>query len=339
VGKLPKGDLKRLLRCIKKDPKVVVAPQLGFDSGVHQIDGDRYLVVSTDPCIGVPDDWFGWLLINYVASDIALFGAKMEYCTINLLGPPTTDAEVFQRVMEQACNAANELDVAIVTGHTGTYNGLATLVGVCTGYGHVDKKMLKTPADAHPEDCVMCIKPVGLETAVNFALAHRALAEKLFGVEKARELVKLVTLQSCVKEAMLLAETEGVNAMHDATEGGVTAALNEMAEAAGVGFKVEWKKLPIPKEVQILRDQYRLSDMQVLSISSTGTILAAVSPEAKDEVEKILRQNSVEANVIGFFTKDLRRLLVKNGKEKPFPKEADDPYTRLLSQKPESIRF
>ncbi len=333
MGKLTTEDLKKLLGCIRKDSRVVVSPQLGFDAGVHLIDGDKYLVVSTDPCIGVPEEWFGWLLIHYVASDIALFGAKMEFCTINLLGSPTTEAAVFQKIMEQACDAANELGITIVTGHTATYDGLSTLVGVCTGYGHVDKDRLITPAGAQPGDYVVCIKPVGLETAVNFALTHGALAEKLFGVKRTRELTKLVTLQSCVKEALLLAEIEGVHAMHDATEGGLTAALNEIAEASNVGFNVDWKEILFPEEVYKLREDYHLSDAQVLSMSSTGTILAAVSPEVRDKVEAVLRQNGVDVRLLGFFTKDLRRILVKNGEETTFPREADDPYARFLSAK------
>lgn len=332
MGKLPNKDLKRLLGCIKKDPRVVVPPQLGFDSGVHRLEGDRYLVVSTDPCIGVPEELFGWLLINYVASDIAVFGAKMEYCTVNLLGPISSGAEVFHRVMEQACGAANELGVAVVTGHTGKYHGLSAVVGVCTGYGHVDKDRLRTPAGAQPKDWVLCVKPVGLETVVNLGLVHTALAEKLFGVKKTRELVKLVTLQSCVKEATVLAANMGVHAMHDATEGGVVATLNELAEASGVGFKVEWEKLLFPEEVQTLRDVYGLSDTQVLSLSSTGTILAAVSPESGDEVVEALHRNGVDVRVIGCFTEDMCRVLVKDGKEKRFPIEADDPYTRLVSK-------
>jgi len=331
MGKLPTHDLKKLLGCIRKDPRVIVSPQPGFDSGVHLINGDRYLVVSTDPCIGVSEEWFGWLLVHYVASDIALFGAKMEFCTINLLGSPTTKAAVFQKIMEQACKAANELDAAVVTGHTGTYDSLSTIVGVCTGYGHVDKDKLLTPSGAKPGDHVVCIKPIGLETAVNLALTHGKLAEKLFGVQRTKELTKLVTLQSCLKEALLLAETEGVHALHDTTEGGLTAALNEMAEASSVGFKVEWENILIAKEVHILRDVYRLSDAQVLSLSSTGTILAAVSSEARDEVEAVLRQNGVDVRFLGFFTKDLHRILVKNGEATLFPKEADDPYARFLS--------
>ncbi len=283
--------------------------------------------------IGVPEEWFGWLLIHYVASDIALFGAKTEFCTINLLGSPATEAAVFQKIMEQTCNAANELGITIVTGHTGTYDGLSALVGVCTGYGHVDKDRQITPADVQQGDYVACIKPVGLETAVNFALTHGALAEKLFGVQRTRELSRLVTLQSCVKEALLLAETKGVHAMHDATEGGLTATLNDMAEASNFGFKVEWKQLLFPKEAHTLRDVYDLSDAQVLSMSSTGTILAAVSPEARDKVENVLHQNGVDVRFLGSFTKDLRRVLVKNGEETSFPREADDPYARFLSVK------
>jgi hydrogenase maturation factor len=333
LGKLPAGDLKRLLGYIREDSRVVVFPKLGFDAGVHLIDGDRYLVVSTDPCIGVPEEWFGWFLINYVASDVALFGAKTEFCTINLLGSTSTEPEVFHNVMRQACDAADELGTIVVTGHTGTYDGLSSLVGVCTGYGHIDKDRLITPADAQPGDHVLCIKPVGLETVVNFALTRKALAEKLFGAKETRELTKLVKLQSCVKDALLLADIKGVHALHDATEGGLTAAFNEMAEASEVGFEVRWENLLIPEEVHKLREAYRLSDAQLLSMSSTGTILAAVSPEARDNVEAVLRQNCVDVRFLGSFNKEPSRVLVKNGKKTVFPREACDPYTRFLSAK------
>ena len=85
MGKLPPEELKKLLNCIKKDSRVVIPPTIGYDSGVHMFDG-KYMVVATDPCTGVPEEWFGWLLINYAASDVALSGAKPEFCTINLLG-------------------------------------------------------------------------------------------------------------------------------------------------------------------------------------------------------------------------------------------------------------
>jgi len=100
MGKLDTEELKKLLSCIKKDNRVIVPPSPGFDSGVHILN-DKCLVVSTDPCIGVPEKWFGWLLIHYAASDVALFGAKPEYCTLNLLGPPQTKPETFYEIMKR----------------------------------------------------------------------------------------------------------------------------------------------------------------------------------------------------------------------------------------------
>lgn len=329
MGKLTTENLKKLLSYIRKDSRVVVPPLPGFDSGVHLID-DKFLVVSTDPCIGVPEDQFGWFLIHYVASDIALFGARLEFCTINLLGPPSTDPEVFYEVMKQASETADELGVAVVTGHTGTYNGLSTLIGVCTGYGTVDKDKLITPGDAKPRDRILCTKPIGLELTINLALTRQRQAEGLFGVQRTRQLADLVNGQSCVREALALAQIDGVHAMHDATEGGLTVALNEMAEASKVGFKVEWERIQFPEEAQKLQRLFMLSDEQVLSMSSTGTILVAVHPEAKRRVEEVLRHNDISAFDIGFFTENLEHILVKNSREHPFPRKANDPYEKIL---------
>lgn len=332
MGKLTTEDLKKLLKCIGKDSRVIVPPMPGFDSGVHFING-KYLVISTDPCIGVPQKWFGWLLIHYAASDVAVFGAKPEFCTINLLGPPSTKPENFYEVMDQACKAADKLKMAVVTGHTGTYEDLSTLVGVCTAYGTIDKEKLITPGGAKPGDYILCTKEIGLEVAVNFALARTPLAEKLFGTARTKKLSELVYMQSCVKEALLLSEIEGVHAMHDATEGGLTAALNEVAEASRVGFKIEFEKIPINEEAQILGKCFNLPSEHVLSMSSTGTILAAVNPDAKDKVERQLRKNGVETSFLGAFTKDKRRILIKNGKETSFPSKAEDPYEKIMTGK------
>ena len=96
-------------------------------------------------------------------------------------------------------------------------------------------------------------------------------------------------MQSCVREALQLAKIGGVHAMHDATEGGFVAALNELAEASKVGFKVNWEKMPISKEVLALQSYFKLSDEQLLAMSSTGTILAAVDPEAQEKVKAALK--------------------------------------------------
>jgi hydrogenase expression/formation protein HypE len=332
MGKLSDIELRKLLGCIRKDTRVIVPPKAGYDSGVHVM-GDKYLVVSTDPCTGVPEKWFGWLLINYAASDVAVFGAKPEFCTINLLGPPSTKPKAFREAMKQACKAAEELGIAIVTGHTGKYDSLKDLIGVCSVYGTIEPEKLITPGNAKVGDLILCTKPIGLETAVNFSLKQEVLAQKLFGLNQKENLVNKISMQTCVKEALQLAELIRVHAMHDITEGGLIEALNEMAEAAKLGFKLEFDKLLICREVQVLQEAFRLSDEQLLAMSSTGTVLAAVDPEAKDEVEELLNKIGLKAQFIGSFNSDMKGVLIKERKETLFPKIANDPYAMIISAK------
>jgi hydrogenase expression/formation protein HypE len=330
MGKLAKKDLEKLLSCIRKDPRVLVPPLPGYDAGVHFM-GDKCMVVSTDPCVDVPLEWFGWLLIHYAASDVAVFGAKPEYCTINLLGSSSTKPAVFQTVMEQVCGAAEKLGMVVVTGHTGFYEGVSQLIGVCTAYGGVAKDKLIMPGNAKADDLILCTKSVGLELLVNFSFIHKALAQRLFGAQRAEELARLVESQSCVKEALQLAEVSGVNAMHDATEGGFVAALNEVADASEVGFRVEMEKLPTSQEAWTLRDHFKLTLDEVLSMSSSGTMLAAVNPQAKGKVEEALRRTGVAASFVGNFTKNKNRVLAKSDGDVVFPQVARDPYSRILS--------
>jgi hydrogenase maturation factor len=328
VGKLGNKELQNLLNCIKKDDRVVVPPMIGYDAGVHRL-GDKLLVVSTDPCTGVPREWFGWFLINYAASDLSLFGAKPQFCTINLLGPRPTNPEVFQEIMKQTCAAADEQGIAIVRGHTGMYDSLKDLLGVCTVYGTVEPEKLVTPGGAKAGDLIMCTKPVGIETLTNFALTHPKTATELFGATKTQELEGLVKMQSCVKEAQQLAEEGCVDAMHDVTEGGFITALNELSEASKVGIKVTWENIPIPKEALTLKEGFALTDEQVLALSSTGTILAAVPPTSKQKTAQTLKQLGLCAYFIGEFTENKDRILVKEGKENIFPVTVEDAYTRL----------
>ncbi len=331
--KLSAEDLTKLLKCIPQDDRVVVPPKVGFDAGVHRL-GDKLMIVATDPCTGVPEEWFGWLLVNYAASDLALFGAKPEFCTITLMGPRSTKPEKFQEIMSQVCAAACELGTAIVRGHTATYDSLSDLAGVCTTYGTIEPNRLITPADAKPDDLILCTKPIGLETAINFTLTHKSQAQKLFGKEAAKDLAGHVRLQSCVQEAMGLAEAGVVHAMHDATEGGFAAALNELAEASQLGFKAECEKVPLTREVRLLQEAFGLSDEQVLAMSSTGTILAAVDPKDAEKAEESLKCAGLHPSFVGKFTEQKSRILLRQGKAAPFPRTADDPYAKLLLGKP-----
>jgi hydrogenase expression/formation protein HypE len=330
MGKFTFEELQEILHCVTTNQNVVIPPQPGFDAGVHILDPDTYLVIATDPCIGVPRSWFGWLMIHYSASDVALFGAKPQFCTINLLGPIGTEKTRFIEIMEQACQACVALGITIITGHTGTYNGISEIVATCTVYGTVPTNQLITPGGAQPEDNILLTKPIGLETLINYTFAHQDKASQLFGAEQVSRTLQQIPLQSCVEDALLLA-ANGVSAMHDATEGGLIAALHEMADASHLGFSVEVAKLPFTPETQQLSQHFRLSQVQKLSMSSTGTLLAAIAPQQTAKAIHVLKNAGLQPQVVGQFKEDTdTRVLLTEKQETPFPRQSNDPYTVLF---------
>lgn len=330
MGKFTFEELEEIISCVPTNQNVVIPPQPGFDAGVHILDPETYLVIATDPCIGVPRSWFGWLMIHYAASDVALFGTVPQFCTINLLGPPDTDKTRFVEIMEQACQACMAQGISIVTGHTGTYHGISEIVATCTVYGTVPATQLITPGGAQPNDNILLTKPIGFETLINYTFAHQARARQFFGAEKVSWILRQVPQQSCVEDALLLA-ANGVSAMHDATEGGLIAALHEMGDASKLGFCVEEAKLPYTLETQQLSQHFQLSQIQQLSMSSTGTLIAAIAPHLTAKAIQVLTQAGFQPHIVGQFTDDeaTRVIFTEKGKTS-FPRHSEDPYALLF---------
>jgi hydrogenase maturation factor len=103
-----------------------------------------------------------------------------------------------------------------------------------------------------------------------------------------------------------------------------------MATASNVGFKIDFDKIPIAREAHTFQETFQLSLTELLSMSSTGTILAAIHPVTQDRLKQ-LRQTRIKTKIIGSFTKNNERILIKEGEELPFPKNAIDPYVTILS--------
>jgi len=330
MGKLNYKEISEIVKCIESSSKVLVPPLPGCDAGVYKVDNDYYGVISTDPCTAVPQDWFGWLLINYASSDVALFGAQPKLATINLLGPEGTDYKVYKRIMSQACKAAKELKIDIISGHTGNYPVISQLVGICTVEGFVKKDKLITPMASKPGDLILLVKPLGLEALTNFAMTNYEKSKALFGFKNAKNLRSMIRHQSCVNEALLLAECKDVHAMHDIAEGGLILALNEMANLSHNGFEVAYDKFPIKEEMRRFQESFNLNMTELLSISSSGCLIASISPDKKEEIVRILTKKGIINRIIGKFTKEKERFLILRNKKVRFPTNAKDPYTKIF---------
>jgi hydrogenase maturation factor len=103
-----------------------------------------------------------------------------------------------------------------------------------------------------------------------------------------------------VPEARAAAEygvrDEGVTAMHDATEGGVLSGLVEIADASGVGLRIERDLIPVRPEVGAVCAAAAIDPYASIS---EGTLLATVRPRHAEGVLAAMHSAGVEAAVVG----------------------------------------
>src|SRR5438128_10113744 len=129
LGKLP-GDLLQALldKHAPRDPRVIVGPRVGEDAAVIDA-GDRYLVVTSDPITFATDE-LGWYALHVNANDVVVRGATPRWFLATLLLPAgATDEAGVRALFGQLAEACDELEVALVGGHTGVAHGLDRPIG------------------------------------------------------------------------------------------------------------------------------------------------------------------------------------------------------------------
>lgn len=333
VGKLRAEALQKIFdRLPSADPRVLVGPRVGEDAAVIDM-GDRCLVVTTDPITFTTDE-AAWYAVHVNANDIAVRGARPRWFLATLLLPDgtTTDATV-EALFEELARACEELEVALVGGHTEVTHGLDRPIVVGTMLGEVARDKLVTTSGARVGDAIVMTKGVPLEGAAIIAREREAVL-KAQGVpaatiRRAKALLKTPGI-SVLPEAEIACELADVHAMHDPTEGGIATALHELADAAGVGLRIDGERIMILPEGRILCEAFGLDPLGTIA---SGALLMTLAPADAGIVIHALARESIDCHFIGqVVPREQGVTLVEGGRSRPLPVFAQDEITRLFRE-------
>jgi hydrogenase maturation factor len=332
VGKLRADALRALFdKHPPRDPRVVVGPRVGEDAAVIDL-GDRYLVASADPITFATDD-LAWYALQVNANDIAVRGARPRWFLATLLLPEgATTGESVETLFAQLAEACDELDVTLVGGHTEITHGLDRPVVAGTMLGEVDKAKLVTTGGARVGDAVIMTKGVPLEGAAILAREReRELRERGVRpavIRKARDFLRAPGL-SVLPEAEIACELASVHSMHDPTEGGIATALAELAEAAGVGLRIDAERIVrLPEGVELCR----AFGLDPLGTIASGALLLTLAPAEAGTVIHALAREGIDCHYIGQVVAPAQGVkLVEGMTERPMPVFAQDEITRLFT--------
>jgi hydrogenase expression/formation protein HypE len=331
IGKLRAGTLQAIFDKHQfKDPRVVVGPRVGEDAAVIDM-GDRYLIATSDPITFATTE-VGWYALHVNANDIAVRGARPRWFLATLLLPAgsTTEASV-DGLFAELHAACDELEVTLVGGHTEVTHGLDRPIIAGTMLGEVEKDRLVTTSGARVGDAVVMTKGVPLEGAAIIAREKeaelRALGISPTVIRRARGFLKTPGL-SVRPEAEIACELTTVHAMHDPTEGGIATALVEMADAAGVGLRIDRDRIMVLPEGKALCSAFGLDPLGTIA---SGALLMTLTPADAGIVIHALARESIDCHFIGqVVPREQGVTLVSGSRQEPMPVFAQDEITRLF---------
>ena len=305
--------------------EVLQGPGIGADAAIIDM-GDKVLVVHSDP-ITEAVERLGWLAINIACNDVAVRGARPLWVSTTILLPEGFDEKLLDTITRDMDNAARELGVMIVSGHTEETPRLDRPIVNVTAIGMASKKTLVLTSGARIGDLVVMTKTAGLEgTGIIARDFERELIKKGVSREIISRAKEFTWKVSIVREALLFAWL-GATSMHDPTEGGLIGGLVEMSIASKKKFVIYEEKIPVAEETRIITNALGLDPLKLIS---SGVLLATIPREKAEYILEYVSRIGFTASVIGEVVEGSGVELVrKDGRSEYYDDFIVDEITRL----------
>ena len=333
IGKISPEIFNELIfpRLGAKSDMILVGPQHGVDVGIVGI-GDKAVSFTCDPVFIVPEyGWerAAWFAIHILASDSVTSGLKPKFLSIDLNLPMEMTKEQLEIMWDTMHQECERLGISIITGHTARYeNCHYPMVGGATVVGIGEKDEYVTPKMARAGDKIIITKGPAIEATGIFATMFPRLIEKEFGHDFSKKAEQIFYKMSVVEDALTAVgvgvREEGVTAMHDATECGIWGALYELAQAAGLGVKVEKEQIVVEDGVEEICRYFGLDPYASIS---EGTLIIACREHKAQQVVEVLSRKGIKSSIVGELTKPEKGMvLVEGGREKKIEHPIVDPF-------------
>jgi hydrogenase maturation factor len=298
LGKLPFDLLAQVLaRAPVQDPRVLLGPGVGLDCAVLDL-GNTLLVMKAEPITFVTDK-IGWYAVQISLNDIATTGATPRWMLTTLLLPEKSTTEsLVMEIGRQVFDACADLGISVIGGHTEITFGLDRPILMSTMIGEVAPGHLVTPRGAQPGDRVLLTKGIPIEAT---AILAREFPERLSRYLSPEEIQQAANYLfepgiSVYRDAQIALQSGKVTAMHDPTEGGLAAALWEMAEASGHRFDVDTHKVLVPDLSGRICQVFGLNPLATIA---SGALLLTASADTTPAVLPALQSAGIPCAEIG----------------------------------------
>jgi hydrogenase expression/formation protein HypE len=295
TGKLSAALLRRLLDDTGPlPPEVLVGPAIGEDACAIDVEAG-VLVAASDPVTLTGAD-LGRTVVTINGNDVAVTGARPRWFLATVLLPAGTTESELERLFSDMRSALAALGAVLVGGHTEVTDVVRNPVVVGHMLGVAPAGRIVTTSGVRPGDAIVQVGRVPIEGAAVLALEHAAALTSAPEASVRAAAAAIDQPGISVVEAAIAAAQLGATAMHDPTEGGLAAALWEMASAARVALRVDRDRIDwFPPGLDVCR----AAGADPWATLASGMLLATFGqPDAGDAVRQLTARGH-EAVIIG----------------------------------------
>jgi hydrogenase expression/formation protein HypE len=234
-------------------------------------------------------------------------GAKPLFLSAGFILEEGLEMETLGRISASMARACEKAGVQIAAGDTKVVekgHGDGVYINT-TGIGVIPAGVDIAPGNARPGDLILVSGTLG-----DHGVAIMSVREGLGFESEIRS--DTAPLNGLVAEMLAVKdEHKGahIHCLRDATRGGLSAVLNELAVASNVGIEFEEAAVPVRPAVNAACEMLGLDPFY---IANEGKLVAFVPAAQADEILAIMRNNEFgkEATIIGRVTADHPGLVV-----------------------------
>ena len=258
---------------------------------------DSYVVKP----IFFPGGDIGTLAVNGTVNDLAMSGAEPRYISIGMIIEEGFSMEDLWKVVQSINASAKEAGVEIVTGDTKVVDkGKGDSIFInSSGIGLIEKDLNISPANIKPGDLIIVNGDLG-----RHGIAIMAEREGLAFESKIKS--DCAPLNGIVKK--LIDSGIDIHCMRDLTRGGLSSALNELAESSKTEILIDDISIPVHEDVQ---GACEILVFDPLYVANEGKFVVFVNPNNANKCLELMKSHpfGTESAIIGKVTGGTRPIV------------------------------
>lgn len=327
-GKLSQTVWRRsVLRQLNTDSREMLLQPSAEEMCTAMRVNEEEAVVSASAVVSGKSPYLGTYAIAKAMNDLVTRGAEPISVSLQILLSEDIEEQELKESVRHMEILCRQIGVPIAGIQAEVSPAVSRTVIIANAFGSVKPQSLMRVGDAGPgQDIVLC-GYIGLEGMLRILdekeeeLAGRFVPAFLHQMKELRgELVKL--------DAIRAAKSYNVTAMQQIGSGGIFATLWEMAEAAGVGLKVDMPKILIKQETVEVCEYYHLNPYQM---TSTGAVLMIA--KNGDVLVEALEASGARASRLGVTTAENARVITSGEEQRFLDRPAADELIRWQKEK------